>query len=345
MSSVHSGACDATHAAIVKPGTPDRSRRHARRAMRHVWGWTKPSSRSASATSSIWRRPCSPSRLGFASSRAPNSATSGLPSARGDKAPSLASQSYSELTCAKACCHCLCPCPRAPGHRHQRPGAPTERQNDRTFAWLLIRRRLNIDGDLPPMNTQRLFLENDAEHVTTTFRNRRSGSIHPRSRSHLGTRHRYQVARRASATLASDNDLVDRWSRVPPGRGCRRIPPSLHLIARGSAARYGLEFDRTPVGSTPLLVPLVPTERPRSRDAQVLDLGRGTEGSNPVPSSGESGELSPHWVSRPRTPHHLPRGFAHPEFGHSAENVTAMGCGKRGFEPPVCLLRRCPPFQ
>src|SRR5712671_798285 len=125
------------------------------------------------------------------------------------------------------------------------------------------------------MNTQRRFLENDAEHVTTTFRNRRSGSIHPRSRSHLGTRHRYQVARRACATLASDNDLVDRWSRVPPGRGCRRIPPSLHLIARGSAARYGLEFDRTPVGSTPLLVALVPTERPRSRDAQVLDLGGG----------------------------------------------------------------------
>jgi hypothetical protein len=143
---------------------------------------------------------------------------------------------------------------------------------------------------LPPMNTQRLFLEKDAEHVTTTFRNRRSGGIHPRSRSHLGTRHRYQVARRANATLASDNDLVDRWSRVPPGRGCRRIPPSLHLIARGSAARYGiiLEVDRTPVGSTPLLVPLVPTERPRSRNAQVLDLGRGTEGSNPVPSSGES---------------------------------------------------------
>src|ERR1700730_14735156 len=231
-------------------------------------------------------RSSSPSRLGFAPSRAPNSATSGLPSARGDKAPSLASQSYSELTCAKACCHCLCPCPRAPGHRHQRPGAPTERQNDRTFAWLLIRRRLNIDGDLPPMNTQRLFLENDAEHVTTTFRNRRSGSIHPRSRSHRGTRHRYQVARRASATLASDNDLVDRWSRVPPGRGCRRIPPSLPLIARGSAARYGLEFDSTPVGSTSLLVALVPTERPRSRDAQVLDLGRGTEGSNPVPSGG-----------------------------------------------------------
>ena len=134
------------------------------------------------------------------------------------------------------------------------------------------------------MNTQRLLLKNDAGHVTTTFRNRRSGSIHPRSRSHLGTRHRYQVARRASATLASDYDLVDRWSRVPPGRGCRRIPPSLHLIARGSTARYGLEFDRTPVGSTPLLVALVPTERPRSRDAQVLNLGRGTEGSNPVPS-------------------------------------------------------------
>src|ERR1700736_6107225 len=37
---------------------------------------------------------------------------------------------------------------------------------------------------------------------------------------------------------------------------------------RGTAARYGLEFDRTPVGSTPLLVALVPTERPRSRDAQ-----------------------------------------------------------------------------
>ena len=212
-----------------------------------------------------------------------------MPSARGDKAPSLASQSYRELISAKACCNCLCPCPRAPGHRHQRPGAPTERQNGRTFAWLLVRRRLNINVDLPPMNTQRMFLENDAEHVTTTFRNRRSGSIHPRSRSHLGTRHRYQVARRASATLASDNDLVDRWSRVPPGRGCRRIPPSLHLIARGSAASYGLEFDRTPVGSTPLLVPLVPTERPRSRDAQVLDLGRGTEGSNPVPSSAESG--------------------------------------------------------
>jgi hypothetical protein len=49
-----------------------------------------------------------------------------------------------------------------------------------------------------------------------------------------------------------------------------------------------------------------------------------------VSSSGESGELSPHWVSRPRTPHHLLRGFAHPEFGHSAETVTAMGCGKRG---------------
>src|ERR1700738_4377304 len=27
------GACDATHAAIVKPGTPDRSRRRARRAI------------------------------------------------------------------------------------------------------------------------------------------------------------------------------------------------------------------------------------------------------------------------------------------------------------------------
>jgi len=49
-----------------------------------------------------------------------------------------------------------------------------------------------------------------------------------------------------------------------------------------------LEFDRTPVGSTSLLVPLVPTERPRSQDAQVFYLGRGTEGSNPVPSSGES---------------------------------------------------------
>ena len=33
MSSVHSGACDATHAAIVKRGTPDRSRRRARRAI------------------------------------------------------------------------------------------------------------------------------------------------------------------------------------------------------------------------------------------------------------------------------------------------------------------------
>jgi hypothetical protein len=33
VSSVHSGACDATHAAIVKPGTPDRSRRRARRAI------------------------------------------------------------------------------------------------------------------------------------------------------------------------------------------------------------------------------------------------------------------------------------------------------------------------
>jgi hypothetical protein len=95
--------------------------------------------------------------------------------------------------------------------------------------------------------------------------------------------------------------LVDRWSRVPPGRGCRRIPPSLHLIARGSAARYGLEFDRTPVGSTPLLVPLVPTERPRSRDAQVLDLGRGTEGSNPVPSSRESVSL-PHPLFEGREP-------------------------------------------
>jgi hypothetical protein len=30
VSSVHSGACDATHAAIVKPGTPDRARRRAR---------------------------------------------------------------------------------------------------------------------------------------------------------------------------------------------------------------------------------------------------------------------------------------------------------------------------
>src|ERR1700738_357186 len=49
-----------------------------------------------------------------------------------------------------------------------------------------------------------------------------------------------------------------------------------------------LEFDCTPVGSTPLLVPPAPTERPRSRDAQVLHLGRGTDGSNPVPSSGES---------------------------------------------------------
>src|ERR1700719_3496364 len=52
-----------------------------------------------------------------------------------------------------------------------------------------------------------------------------------------------------------------------------------------------LEFDCTPVGSTPLPVPLVPTERPRSRDAQVLHLGRETDGSNPVPSTRESGEL------------------------------------------------------
>src|ERR1700676_4708305 len=29
-----------------------------------AWGWTKPRARSASATSSIWRRPCSPSRQG-----------------------------------------------------------------------------------------------------------------------------------------------------------------------------------------------------------------------------------------------------------------------------------------
>jgi hypothetical protein len=33
VSSVHSGACDATHAAILKPGTADCSRRRARRAI------------------------------------------------------------------------------------------------------------------------------------------------------------------------------------------------------------------------------------------------------------------------------------------------------------------------
>jgi hypothetical protein len=139
---------------------------------------------------------------------------------------------------------------------------------------------------LPPMNTQRLFLENDAEHVTTIFRNRRSGSIHPRSRSHLGTRHRYQVARRANATLASDNDLVDRWSRVPPGRGCRRIPPSLHPIARGSAARYGIRvrsharwFD-TPSGSAgprqkaPLSGCAGPRSRPGDRRFESISLQR-----------------------------------------------------------------------
>jgi hypothetical protein len=32
--------------------------------LRHAWGWTKPGSRSASATSSIWQPPCSPSRQG-----------------------------------------------------------------------------------------------------------------------------------------------------------------------------------------------------------------------------------------------------------------------------------------
>jgi hypothetical protein len=158
--------------------------------------------------------------------------------------------------------------------------------NGRTFAWILVRRRLNINGDLPPMNTQRLLLKNDAGHVTTTFRNRRSGSIHPRSRSHLGTRHRYQVARRASATLASDNDLVDRLSRVPPGRGCRRIPPSLHLIARGSAARYGIRvrlharwFD-TPSGSAgpdrkaPLSGCTGPPSRPGDRWFESCSLQR-----------------------------------------------------------------------
>ena len=31
---------------------------------------------------------------------------------------------------------------------------------------------------------------------------------------------------------AGEDDLVDRWSRVPPGRGCRRIPSCVHLIAR-----------------------------------------------------------------------------------------------------------------
>jgi hypothetical protein len=115
---------------------------------------------------------------------------------------------------------------------------PTRRQRDKMAELPLgysVWRRLNINGDLPPMNTQRLFPQKDAEHVTTTLRNRRSGSIHPRSHSHPGTRHRYRVARRASATLAGENDLVDRWSRVPPGRGCRRIPPSVHLIARGVA--------------------------------------------------------------------------------------------------------------
>jgi NADPH:quinone reductase-like Zn-dependent oxidoreductase len=49
VSSGHPGACDATHAATVKPGTADCSHRRARRAICARLGrltWTKPSSRS-----------------------------------------------------------------------------------------------------------------------------------------------------------------------------------------------------------------------------------------------------------------------------------------------------------
>jgi len=47
---------------------------------------------------------------------------------------SLPSRSYNELTFVKACCHVSAHVHRVP-HRHQRPGAPTEKQNGRTFAW------------------------------------------------------------------------------------------------------------------------------------------------------------------------------------------------------------------
>jgi len=103
-------------------------------------------------------------RLALWSHRRPPLLTScprhGLAAAGAGETPSLSpiSWGYNELTFAKACCHRFCP--HVPARQDIATSGSARGQRAKMAEPSLgyrVRRRLNINGDLPPMNTQRLF--------------------------------------------------------------------------------------------------------------------------------------------------------------------------------------------